>query len=208
MLAVVRRTTAIGVAGLVLAIGLVVVLLVAGGATGAASPKPITLPANVGGYRDVVAVIGGKSAEAGRRQRPHQAAINAATVAEFRRAFGGAPVAYHGYTDNQLLHFLAAIAIRAPAPGLTDGAVEDYKYLGLSAPDRSVQQIGDVRCVVVLTRPQIAPHKPDLSSETPTLCQRSSRGITVVTQMSGFTGVAGVRQAAAFTDAAWAAAAR
>jgi hypothetical protein len=204
----VRRKTAIGVAGLVLAIGLVVVLLVAGGATGAPNPKPIALPANVGGYRDVVAVIGAKSADAGRRQRTHQATINAATLAEFRRAFGGAPVAYHAYTDDELLHFVSAIAIRAPAPGLTDGPVEDYKYLGLSAPDRSVQQVGDVRCVVFLTAPQVAPRKPNLSSETPTLCQRSSRGITVVTQMSGFTGARGVRQAGAFTDAAWQAAAR
>jgi hypothetical protein len=208
MLHAVRRTTAIRVAALVPVIGVAVVLMVAGGATGAANPKPITLPANLGGYRDIVSVYTPKSTVAARTQRAHQATVNAATVAEYRRAFGGAPVAYHAYADDKLLHFLAAIAIRAPAPGLTDGPVEDYKYLALSAPDHSVQQIGDVRCVVNLTMPQIAPHKPDLSSEVPSLCQRSSRGITVVTQVSGFRGPAGVRQAGAFTDAAWSAASR
>jgi hypothetical protein len=201
------RTAMVMTSGVVVAaIGLGAVLSAAGGDT-RANTKPVTLPANLGGYRDIVAVVARKSKKVAQQQRRHQATVNATTVAEYRQAYGGAAVAYHAYADSGLKNFPWAIAIRAPAPGLTEGPVSDFKYLGETAPDRSVQTVGDVRCVVVLEHPQLAPQKPDLSSETAVLCRRSDRGLTVETGGFSLEGPGGVRRAAAFTDAAWAAAA-
>jgi hypothetical protein len=185
--------------------------LVAGGAgttPATTSSQPLSLPATLGGYQDVVAALTAKGAKppAIQAQTTHQATVKAATESAYTQAFGGAPSAYHAYSDGDLQAMPWLIAVRAQAPGLVIGPVQDIKYLQLGAPQRQVQTFGAVQCVIERKDVTPAGKTPDPDQQAATSCQRTGPGLTVFTGGIGFDGAAGVQRLVGFTNAAWSAA--
>ncbi len=105
----------------------------AGSPTAGASTKPVSLPSTLGGFRDLVDVVRTKAPKPDqvKRQSDNQSKVRSATEAAYSKAFGGAATAYRAYSDGALLKTPYVIAVRAPAPGLTIGRVEDPAFLGL-----------------------------------------------------------------------------
>jgi hypothetical protein len=173
----------------------------------ASSTSPITLPASLGGYRDVVAAIAAKAksdtSSFVKHQRAHQATVRKATVAAYSKAFGGAPADYHAYANAGLTRLPWVIAVRAPAPSLTIGPIPDLKFLGLATPDREVIAVGRVSCEIFWTRPTLAGHKPNPANQEAVECERSGSGITVYVGGGGFDGPSGVQALVALANAAW-----
>jgi hypothetical protein len=204
-----------------LAVGLALGALLFGGSrsktssstTGSAKPtaadtRPISLPASLGGFEDVLSAEAAKGAKASliAARKRHEATVAAATVAAYSRAYGGVSAAYHAYADDTLLRLPYVIAVRAGAPGLTIGPVIDAKYLGLATPTREVKTVGSVQCQVDWSPPTVAGQTPPDSSELVVGCQRSGRGLTVFTNGGGFSGQRGLDAMVGLTNAAWSAA--
>jgi hypothetical protein len=181
------------------------VLALDSGSTGHAAGGTISLPQSLPGFKDIVAATAdnakGKKSIVESTHR-NQLVVNSHTVAEYRKAYHGAAVAYRAYANADLTAFPWMIAIRTNAPGITIGPYEDPKYLGLAIAPRFVQRFGDVQCAIQTGLTTVAGHKPDLSEEVPYLCQRTANGVTVMTGGGGFEGPAGVKRLVALTDAA------
>ncbi len=174
----------------------------------AADTRPISLPASLGGFHDVVAAEAAKGAKASvldSRKRA-EATVTAATTAAYSQAFGGASAAYHAYADSTLLKLSYVIAVRAAAPGLTVGPVQDAKYLGLATPSREVKAVGSVQCQIDWSPPTVAGQTPPDSSELIDGCQRTGPGVSVFVSGGGFRGQEGLNAMVGLADAAWSAA--
>jgi hypothetical protein len=172
---------------------------------GAADTKPIQLPSTLAGFRDLIQVAATKSPGPSlvKQQRDHQDKLRAATEAAYRKAFGGAAVAYRAYSDDALLKTPYVIAVRAAAPGLTLGPVVDPAYLGFATPDHEVKDFGAVSCQIQWFPPTLQGQTPKPSSEHVANCQRSGSGLTVLVGGNHFDGPADVQLMVAFTNAAW-----
>jgi hypothetical protein len=176
--------------------------------TTAADTRPISLPASLGDFRDIVEVMadkGGKSSVvSGRRQ--NEATVAAATQTAYSHAFGGAAAAYRAYSDSGLARLPYVIAVRAPAPGLTIGPVLNPKYLGLATSTRDTKTVGPVQCQILWSPPTLAGQTPAPPSEIVVGCQRSGPHLTVFVGGGGFTGPAGLAGMVALANSAWSAA--
>ncbi len=172
-----------------------------------ADPRPITLPASVAGFRDLVDALSSRrySARLVRQERVNQGKIGSATEAAYRQAFNGAGAAYRAYSDSGLQKRPYVIAVRASAPGVTIGPVLDPSYLGLAKPPRQVMTVGQVSCQISWTPLILAGHAPDPSSEQVIGCQRSGPGLTVFVGGNGFTGPADLQAMVNLTNSAWSA---
>jgi hypothetical protein len=97
------------------------------------------------------------------------------------------------------------IAVRAPAPALTIGPIEDIGSLQLATPERAVVSVGTDSCEVAWTRITPAGHKPNPADEVAVACdERTGSGITVFVGDGGsFNGPSGIHALAALADAAW-----
>jgi hypothetical protein len=179
-----------------------------GGTTGSGgeiSTAPISLPDEIGGYRELVKAIEAKGSPSKvvESQSANQEKTAEATTAAYSKAFGGAAATYRGYADSELLKLPYAIAVRAEAPGLVIGPVEDPGYLGLANNEREVQSVGEVECQIAWSPPASKGTKPDPTSEVTTNCQRVGSGVSVFVGSAGFEGPSGLKSMAEFTEAAW-----
>jgi len=151
------------VAGVVLA-GVVVAVLIAVGAMRVGSAdsskakvdtKAIVLPDGLGGFQDTVAAStakGGSPANIA-KLKARLDKVASLTTDAYEQAYGGAAAAVRAYSDASLEHSATVIAVRASAPGLTDGVVQDAESLGLAVPFEAIGQFGDVSCTVHQPRP-------------------------------------------------------
>ncbi|HUO73148.1 MAG TPA: hypothetical protein VMU39_20435 [Solirubrobacteraceae bacterium] len=200
------------VVGLAVGVGLGALLFSSSSTTSTTTttvdPKPVSLPASLAGFRDITDVIAARSPQSAavQRQLAHQAAVSAATDAAYRKAFGGAGVAYRQYSDSRLEKLPYVIAVRAPTPALTLGPVISASYLGLATPEREVRTVGAVSCQILWSPPTVAGHTPPSSSEHIVGCQRSTGGLTVFTGGGSFAGPADLQEIVDLTNAAWSAA--
>jgi hypothetical protein len=210
-----RKTVTAAIAaaiGLAVGVGLGALLFSASSTTSTTTttvdPRPVSLPASLGGFRDITDVMAARSPQSAavQRQRTHQADVSAATDAAYRKAFGGAGVAYRQYSDGALEKLPYVIAVRSPAPAMTLGPVISASYLGLATPEREVRTIGAVSCQILWSPPTVAGHTPAPSSERIVACQRSTGGLTVFTGGGLFAGPADLRAMVNLTNAAWSAA--
>jgi hypothetical protein len=180
------------------------------------SDRPVTLPSSLGGLQDYLAAtearIKNSSGSTKRTallssQKANQEKINSLTVAAYQRANPGAAVAYHAYTDGELLAQIGVIAVRATYPRLTLGPVLDPAYLGLAAPPQQIKTFGEVECVIAQMQITVAGRPIDPKNEAATMCQRTGPALTVqVYGGSSIPGPAGEQQMVALTEAAWTAA--
>jgi hypothetical protein len=170
--------------------------------------RAITLPNDLGGLRDIGDVIKTKTHDAKivKQQTNNVATVGAATEAAYRKAFGGPATAFRQYADSGLEHMPYVIAVRAPAPGLTIGPVQNAKFLGLATPEREVKSVGPVSCQIEWSPPTPAGRTPPPSSELVVACQRSGPHVTVYVVGGQFTGPSGLQASADFTNAAFTAA--
>jgi len=209
-------------AGLVLAVAVGAILVATkaahlGSPTDApqpASSTPVSLPNALPGFADFLTVnktaIAASSMSADKKaaqlakQEANQSNVEQLTVASYRRASPGAAVAFHGYADSGLEHFVNIIAIRAAYPGLTLGPVPDPAYLGLAVPQQQVKSFGQVDCLVTQSRTTLAGKPVDPDNDVTTMCQRTGDSLSVqVYGGGGFTGVAGQQAMVALTNSAW-----
>ena len=176
-----------------------------GGGSGEVSTGAIELPDEIGGMKSLVAEVEAQnpSAKTVESQTENQEHIASETAAAYSKAFDGAATAYRAYADPKLLKMPYVIAVRAEAPGMTIGPVEDPKYLGLAKPEREVQSVGEVECQIVWSPPVTEGNQPDPESELTTNCQRSGSGASVFVGSAGYTGPNGLKSLAGFTEAAW-----
>jgi hypothetical protein len=175
-----------------------------GGGSTTPDTKAIELPASLGSYKDVVDVTRTKSPSAVGPQRARVASTAKLTTAAYSAAFGGAASAFREYADAGLEQLPAVIAVRAEAPGITDGPVVDPKQLGLREAPSAVRRIGDVECLVN-SQPTPLTQPADPSRQTAVQCQRAGSGVTVFVYGGGFTGAKGVAAMAKLADDAFAA---
>jgi hypothetical protein len=176
-----------------------------GSGAGEVSTDPISLPEELDGLKEIVKAVEARGADskAVADQVENQEHVAKATAAAYSKAFGGASAAYLSYADSGLEHMPYVIAVRAEAPGMTIGPVEDPSFLGLAKPEREVQSVGAVECQVLWSPPVTEGMKPDPSSELTANCQRTGSGATVYTGSAGYEGPSGLKSLASFTDAAW-----
>ena len=82
------------------------------GAT-AADTRAISLPASLGGFRDVVDVTAAKGVKASivTNRRQTETTVAAATRAAYSHAYGGAAAAYRAYGDSALAKMPYVIAV-------------------------------------------------------------------------------------------------
>jgi hypothetical protein len=175
-----------------------------GGSGVSGGSEAIALPAQLGQFRDIAEVTASKSHGAGPEaaQQKRQADVKAATEAAYSKAFGGAAAGYRQYSDDELLRLPWVVAVRADAPGLTDGPVIDPSYLKQAKPPHDVEAVGDVSCAIIWDfTPEGQTPKP--SSEHVTNCQRSGSGLTVFTGGSSFEGPDGLQAMVDLTNAAF-----
>jgi hypothetical protein len=174
----------------------------------AADTRAITLPASLGGFRDVADVMaaqGAKTSIVANRRRT-ETTVAAATRAAYSHAYGGAAAAYRAYGDSGLAKMPYVIAVRATTPGLTIGPVVDPKVLGLATPTRETKTVGPVQCQIQWSPPTVAGHTPDPSSELIVGCQRSGSNLTVFVAGGGFAGPSGLATMVGLANSAWSAA--
>ena len=174
----------------------------------ASATSPITLPAQIGGYRDIVDVEAARTGSSHSKiintQRTHQATVRKATVAAYGKAFGGVAADYREYANHGLTRLPWVIAVRAPAPALTIGPIEDLPYLQLATPERAVVTVGTASCEVAWTQITLAGHRPNPADEVALECERTGSDITVFAGGGGsFNGPSGIRDLAALANAAW-----
>jgi hypothetical protein len=176
-----------------------------GGPSTAVGTDPISLPEEIDGLKELVKAVEARNSPAKlvEDQLKNQEAVAKGTEAAYSRAFDGAAAAYLSYGDAELLHMPYVIAVRAEAPGMTIGPVEDPSLLGLAKPEREVRAVGEVECQIVWSPPVTAGTKPDPSSELTTNCQRTGSGATVFVGASGYEGPSGLKSLSSFTEAAW-----
>lgn len=185
------------------------------GSTTATAPQvgtaPITLPADLVGFQDLIDVTKSKvntgstgSATIVAAQQKNQQKVAAATIAAYQRAVPGAAVGYRAYADAGLLQFAGVIAVRAQYAGLTSGPVPDPVYQGLAVAQQQVKIFGDVQCSVSQSRPTPTGTPVDPALDLTTMCQRTGPGLTVQVYGTGFKGAAGQQQLVMLTNAGWA----
>lgn len=176
-----------------------------GGGGGEVSTEPIDLPPELDGLKELVKAVEARSSDDKivKSQVENQEQVAKATEAAYSKAFGGAATAYLSYADAKLLHLPYVIAVRADAPGMTIGPVEDPSFIGLAKPEREVRSVGEVECQIVWSPPVTEGTKPDPADELTTNCQRSGSGSTVYTGAAGYEGPSGLKELSSFTDAAW-----
>ncbi len=201
------------VAGVVLA-GVVVAVLVAVGAMHFGSvdsskakvdTKAIVLPNGLGGFQDTVAASrakGGSPANIA-KLKARLDKVASLTADAYEQAYGGAAAAVRAYSDASLEHSATVIAVRASAPGLTDGVVQDAESLGLAVPYEAIGQFGDVSCTVHRQTTVPAGQTVDPNDAIYTFCERTGPGLTVVGTGSGFNGESGRKQITGLVDAAF-----
>ncbi len=207
-------------AGLVIAVAVAAVLVATdvinfGSAEAASvSSASITLPAELGGFPDLIAankaLLADSSMSESRKastlaaQQSNQDTVTKLTVSSYQAANPGAAVAYRAYADPKLLHVAGVIAVRASYPGLTMGPVDDPAYLGLAVPRTQVKTFGDVQCLVVQQQLTRAGSPVDPANDVTTMCQRTATALTVQVYGSSFDGAADQQTLIALTSAAWA----
>jgi hypothetical protein len=176
-----------------------------GGPGGELSTEPITLPAEIDGFSELVKVIASKDSppKLEAEQEANQEEVGKATEAAYSKAYGGAAAAYRSYADSKLLKMPYVIAVRAEAPGMTIGPVQSADFLGLAKLQQEVQQVGEVECEVIWSPPPLKGEKIDPSAEIATTCQRTGSGVSVFVGSSGFEGPDGLKSMSSFTEAAW-----
>jgi hypothetical protein len=176
-----------------------------GGSGGDPDTSAIELPTEIEGFKQLVAQIKAKHEESKvvTDQEKNVEATAKATADAYSEAYGGAAAAYASYADPALEKLPYVIAVRAESPGMTIGPVVDPKFLGLAKPEREVTTVGEVECQIIWSPPVTAGQTPDPSSELTTNCQRSGSGATVFVGASAFEGPSGLKEMAAFTEAAW-----
>jgi hypothetical protein len=176
-----------------------------GDPSGAVSTDPISLPEEIDGLKELAKAIEARQSPAHlvEDQDKNQEEVANATDAAYSKAFDGAAAAYLSYADSELLHMPYVIAVRAEAPGMTIGPVEDPSFLGLAKPEREVRAVGEVECQIIWSPPVTEGMTPDPSSELTTNCQRSGSGATVFVGAAGYEGPSGLKSLSSFTDAAW-----
>jgi hypothetical protein len=125
------------------------------------------------------------------------------TLAEYRRAYPGAAVAYRGYANASLAIFTDVVAVRAPSPGLTIGPVGDPADLGLAMDEDTVESFGDVSCVVTTQEEVLAGQPVKPSSLIYGQCQRSGPHLSVFVRGSVLQGNGGRDAIVALTNAAY-----
>lgn len=202
--------------GLILAVGVGAVLvktktirLGSPAADSGVSNAPITLPAQLDGFTDIVQAMGAIGEDSAQRtkavafRRDTEAKTESLTRAAYEKAYPGASAAYRGYARADLSVLVSVIAVRAPSPGLTLGPVGDPATLAVAVLPQQIKVFGEVRCQVA--QEQITPAgKPvDPSLDLTVLCQRSSANLTVRVSGSPFQGADGQQSIVALTNAAW-----
>ena len=178
------------------------------GSSGETSAAPISLPAEIDGFAELVKVIESKDSppKLEAEQKANQEEVGKATEAAYSKAFDGAAVAYRSYADPKLLKMPYVIAVRAEAPGMTIGPVVSADFLGLAKAQQEVQQVGEVECEIIWSPPPLKGEKIDPAAEITTRCQRTGSGVSVFVGSSGFEGTGGLESMSSFTEAAWEAA--
>ena len=126
--------------------------------SGQISTKPISLPATLDGYKDVVDVIASKTSNqsAAQRQRTEQAKVKALDRGRLPPGIWGCRGGVPPVRGPGLQKLPYVIAVGGSAPGLTLGPVEDASFLGLARPEREVRAIGRVSCLIQWSPPTIA----------------------------------------------------
>ena len=207
------------VAGLVIAVVVDGVLVATkalhfGSTTASVNTAPISLPASLPGYQDLLAA---SSAKAGaslsadkkatliQKQKDNQTKVKSLTIAAYQQAYGGAAVDAHTYSDADLMHFVTVIAVRAKAPGLTLGPVSDPAYLGLAVSQQQVVRSGEVDCEMVQTMSVPAGQTPEPKNVIYPVCQRTADGLTVQVFGGSMQGAEGQQTMIALVNDAWAA---
>jgi hypothetical protein len=173
-----------------------------GGEVGTAA---IELPAEIGGLSEMLKAMEAKSppAKTLSEQTKSQEETAELTAAAYTKAYGGAAAAYRQYADAELLKMPYVIAVRAEAPGMVIGPVYDPKFLGLENAEREVVTVGEAECQVAWSPPTPTGTKPDPSSELATNCQQVGSGVSVFVGSAGYEGPSGLKEMAAFTEAAF-----
>ena len=181
----------------------------------AVGAQPLTLPAELAGFSDLVAankaVLGNSSLSDAKKasvlagQQANQEEVSRLTIASYQRANPGAAVAYRSYADPKLLHFASVVAVRAGYPGLTIGPVVDPAFLGLAVAQQQVKSFGDVDCVVAQADLTQAGSPVDPATDLTTMCQRTSGALTVQVYGQSFKGAADQQSMVQLTRSAWAA---
>ena len=140
----------------------------------AADTRPITMPETLGGMSTLVAVTTEKGgADKGKQMQQRNDHTIALTTEAYQKAYDGAAVGVQLYTNDELLFYGTAIAVRAESPGLTLGPVSDPADIGLAQNMREIVAVGDAECLVVHTRGTRAGETPDPDDSITSLCQRS-----------------------------------
>jgi hypothetical protein len=166
------------------------------------SSEAISLPAQLGEFRDVADVTSEKAPDAGAKQRTHQDDVRTATAAAYSKAYGGAGATYRGYSNSGLDLMPWVIAVRAESPGLTVGPVVDPAYLKLAKPEHEIKDFGDVSCELFWNT-VLEGEEPKPDDETVVRCQRSGSGVTVLVGGNGFKGPDGEQAMVDLTNAAF-----
>jgi hypothetical protein len=176
-----------------------------GSSGGDADSSAIELPAEIEGFKELIAQIEaqGQPGKTVADQKRNQETMAQSTAAAYSKAYDGAGAAYRAYADKKLEKLPYVIAVRAEAPGMAIGPVVDPKFLGLAKPEREVTSVGEVECQIVWSPPVIEGDTPEPSSELTTNCQRVGEGATVFVGSAGYEGPSGLKELAAFTEAAW-----
>ena len=177
-----------------------------GGTTTTANTASIELPAELGSFTDLIDVTKSKSPTAqqiaGQQKRLDN--TERLTKEAYSAAFGGAASAFRQYADETLKQTPAVIAVRAEAPGITFGPVNDPADLRLQNNQNEIEKVGDVECMV-FSLPTVRGQPVDPSSRRPNQCQRVGSGVTVFVYGGGFQGPEGIAAMAKLTDDAFAA---
>ena len=206
-------------AGLVIAVAVAAVLLVTDVMHFGAEPTPavssaaITLPAELAGYSDLLAVnqalLAKSSMSEARKtsnlaaQQSNQQKVSGLTIAAYQAASPGAAVAYRAYADPKLLHVASTIAVRAGYPGLTVGPVYDPTFQGIAVNRTAIKSFGEVDCLVAQLQITRAGSQVDPEQEATTMCQRTGTQLTVQVYGSAFNGAADQQTMVELTNAAW-----
>ena len=174
--------------------------------TAAADTRPITLPDSLNGLTNYAATVQAKAGSSGRSEGPMTTNEHMVSLTEtaYQKAFAGAATTVRSYATSDLMGIYTVIAVRASAPRLVAGPINNPADLGLARDQQAIETIGDQQCNVVSVEVVPSGHTVDSSKLLTAACQRTGSGLTVWAFGGGVDGPAGQAQITGLVDAAYA----
>lgn len=194
--------------GAVLAVTKVLHFGTSSASTAAVDTRPITLPDSLGGLSSYEAAVTAKVTGSAAKPSTILASEKdrtALTQAAYQKAFGGAATTVRAYATADLMANYTVIAVRASAPGLVNGPVNNPADLGQARNQQDIETIGDQQCNVVSIEIVPSGQSVDNNKLLTAACQRTGPGLTVWAFGSGMDGPAGQAQITGLVDAAYSA---